>query len=208
MIDPERRSDCCSRIRVVHQPINQTKVHPSKRDCMVESNLEPGSVYEPILFPIVKKSETEASMTLESSCIFCQIISGEAQASLVYKDGSVTAFMDIQPLVQGHLLVIPNDHVASLDELDEKTGAHMFSVACNLAQAIRCSDLRCEGVNLFLADGAPAGQTVFHCHLHVIPRFIGDGFRIHFPSDYDTLPSREELDHIASKFKNSLSGIP
>jgi histidine triad (HIT) family protein len=156
---------------------------------------------------MTKKDNTEVSMTLEPSCIFCQIVSGETQASLVYKDEIVTAFMDIQPVVQGHLLVIPNDHADSLMELEGTSGAYMFSVARQLAQAMRHSDLRCEGVNLFLADGTAAGQTVFHCHLHVIPRFVGDGFRIYFPSDYGKRPPREELDRIASLLKNALPNI-
>ncbi len=143
-------------------------------------------------------------MALQPSCIFCQILSGQAEASFIYRDDLVTAFMDIRPLVQGHLLIIPNDHCASLEELDDTVGGRMFTTALRIAQAIRRSSLRSEGVNLFLADGAAAGQTVFHSHLHVIPRFRGDGFRINFPPSYGHRPSRKELDEIADKLKKAM----
>ena len=143
-------------------------------------------------------------MSLDPNCVFCQIISGEADASMIYQDNLVSAFMDIQPLIRGHLLVIPNQHFASLCNLDQEYASHMFLIGCKLAQALRNSGLPCEGVNLFLSDGSIAGQTVFHCHLHVIPRFIGDGFRIHFPEHYGTQPNRKELDQLAAKVKAGL----
>ncbi len=144
-------------------------------------------------------------MTHQPSCVFCQIVSGEAEASFIYRDDLVAAFMDIQPLVEGHLLIIPNDHCVSLEELDDSVGGHMFVTARMLAKAIRRSNLRSEGVNLFLADGAAAGQTIFHSHLHVIPRFRGDGFKIHFPAGYGHRPSRKELDEIAKTLQNALA---
>jgi histidine triad (HIT) family protein len=144
-------------------------------------------------------------MAIQPSCIFCQILSGEAEASFIYRDDLVTAFMDIRPLVQGHLLIIPNDHCASLDEIDDTVGGRMFITARRLAQAIRRSDLRSEGVNLFLANGAAAGQTIFHSHLHVIPRFRGDGFKIHFPASFGHRPSRKELNAIAEKLQNAMT---
>jgi histidine triad (HIT) family protein len=137
-------------------------------------------------------------MALQQGCIFCQILSGEAEASVVYNDALVTAFMDIKPLVKGHLLIIPNEHCSSLDELEDAVGSRMFVVARRLAQAIRRSGLRSEGVNFFLADGAAAGQTVFHSHLHVIPRFAGDGFKIRFPVGYGHRPARKDLNEIAA----------
>lgn len=146
-------------------------------------------------------------MNLDPACTFCQIVAGNAEASLVHKDDLTTAFMDIQPLIRGHLLIIPNAHFPNLSALDCRFAGRMFEVACQLAQAIRASGLPCEGVNLFLADGSAAGQTVFHCHLHLIPRFAGDGFRIHFPPDYGARPEREELDHLAALVKNGLKQL-
>jgi histidine triad (HIT) family protein len=124
---------------------------------------------------------------------------------MVYHDDRCSAFLDIQPVNPGHLLVVPNQHAASLADLDEETGTHMFRIAQRLAQALRGIGVRCEGVNLFLADGEAAFQEVFHVHLHVIPRFTGDGFGLRFSPDYFVRPKRSELDVIAAEIRNSLS---
>ena len=137
-------------------------------------------------------------------CIFCGILDGSAEASVVYKDEIVTAFMDIQPVNPGHILVIPNHHTAHLADLDPQTGGHMFQIAQRVAAAIRQTEVKCEGVNLFLADGEAAGQDVFHVHLHVFPRYAGDGFGLKFGPDYEQLPSRENLDGMADKIRLAL----
>ena len=93
--------------------------------------------------------------------------------------------------------MIPKRHAPFLADLDEATGARMFTVAMRLAQALRASGLRCEGINLFLADGEAAFQEVFHTHLHVFPRFVGDTFRV--DADWSITPSRTELDEIAAQ---------
>ena len=134
-------------------------------------------------------------------CIFCRIVQGEAPASIVYTGEVVTAFMDIQPVNPGHVLVVPNSHASSLSELVEHTGARLFVVAQRVAAALRQSGLRCEGVNLFLADGEAAFQDVFHVHLHVVPRYIGDGFGMRFGPRYGQRPGRAELDHAAQRIR-------
>src|ERR671921_565240 len=134
-----------------------------------------------------------------ANCIFCAIVAGSAPASIVYDDAELLAFMDIRPVTPGHLLIIPKRHAPFLADLDEATGARMFTVAMRLAQAVRASELRCEGINLFLADGEAAFQEVFHTHLHVIPRFAGDRFRI--DADWSVTPSRAELDEIAEQVR-------
>jgi len=143
-------------------------------------------------------------MVRHPSCVFCQIIAGIAPASIVYKDEIVTAFMDIQPLFQGHVLIIPNEHFDGLADLNDRYGKHMFITARHLAKALFRSNLKCEGVNLFLADGAAAGQTVFHSHLHVIPRYPGDGFQIQHPSGYGDRPTRTALDETAQQIRHAL----
>ena len=132
-----------------------------------------------------------------ADCIFCAIVAGSAPASIVYDDTDLLAFMDIRPVAPGHLLVIPKRHAPFLSKLDEATGARMFTVAMRMAQALRDSSLRCEGINLFLADGEAAFQEVFHTHLHIFPRFAGDTFRI--DADWSVAPSRAELDDIAAQ---------
>jgi diadenosine tetraphosphate (Ap4A) HIT family hydrolase len=114
------------------------------------------------------------------------------------------AFMDIRPVNPGHVLVIPVQHAAGLSELDPEAGAHMMRVAQRIAHALRASSVRCEGVNLHLADGAAAGQEVFHVHLHVVPRFRGDGFGLRFGPNYGRLAPRTELDAIAASLQGLL----
>ena len=135
-----------------------------------------------------------------ADCIFCAIVAGSALASVVYGDADLLTFMDSRPVTPGHLLIIPKRHAPLLADLDEATGARMVTVAMRLAQALRVSGLRCEGINLFLADGEVAFQEVFHIHLHVIPRFFGDTFRI--DADWSTTPSRAELDEIAAQVRS------
>lgn len=144
-----------------------------------------------------------------SGCVFCGILAGERPASMVYQDGVCSAFMDIQPVNPGHTLIVPNDHAADLAGLDPDTGGHLFAVAQRIAAALRSaarqgSGLRCEGVDLFLADGEAAGQEVFHVHLHVIPRFRGDGFGFRFGPAYGTQPARIELDGVAAQIREAL----
>lgn len=138
------------------------------------------------------------------SCVFCDIIRGQSPASMVYADEQVIAFMDIQPVIPGHLLVIPRAHAAYLSDLDADTGAHLFRVGMKLAAAMRRSALCCEGINFFLADGEAAGQDVFHVHLHILPRFQGDGFGFRFPPGYWDRPSRDTLGAQAAQIREAL----
>jgi histidine triad (HIT) family protein len=138
------------------------------------------------------------------NCVFCSIIKGCTPASIAYSDEKVMAIMDIQPVNPGHVLIIPKIHAAQLSELDQETGAHMFKTTMRIAEALRRSDIKCEGMNLFLADGETAGQEIFHVHLHVIPRFRGDGFKIRFGPNYSSRPEREELDRIGEKIREDM----
>jgi diadenosine tetraphosphate (Ap4A) HIT family hydrolase len=134
-------------------------------------------------------------------CIFCKINAGDAPASIIYQDELVMSFLDINPVTPGHTLVIPRVHHPNLSSLDEVTGMHMFKITMRLASAIRNSGIRCEGINLFLADGEAAFQDVFHTHLHIIPRFEGDKFKI--SADWGSHPERSELDRMAERIRNS-----
>ena len=136
--------------------------------------------------------------------IFSKILAGTATASFVYRDEVVAAFMDIRPVNEGHVLVVPLKPVSNLADLDDITAAQLFIVAKRIAAAIRRSDLRCEGINLLLADGEAAGQEVFHVHLHVLPRFAGDGFGLTFADRYMQLPPRSALDETAEKIRAAL----
>lgn len=138
---------------------------------------------------------------MPGECIFCQIVAGESPVSAFYEDDVVLGLMTIGPVNTGHAMVIPRRHAASLGELDEEIGRHLWTVAQRTAEAIRKSGVRCEGVNLFLADGAAAAQDVFHVHLHVIPRYVGDPFKI--VADWTIHPPREELDQVAGQIRTA-----
>ena len=134
-------------------------------------------------------------------CVFCEIVAGRLESSVVHDDDRVLAFMDLNPISPGHLLVIPKEHGAALADVAPDDGARLFRVGQALAAAVRRTGLRVEGVNLFLADGEAAGQEVFHTHLHVLPRFAGDGFRLQVTSGS---PSRDELDEVAGRIRAEL----
>jgi len=143
-------------------------------------------------------------MSDNDDCVFCKLLSGELEVSIVHQDTVCSAFMDIQPLTPGHVLVVPRRHAPDLANLHEEEGAQMFRVAQRVAAVLRRCGVRCEGVNFFLADGVAAGQEVFHVHLHVFPRYQGDGFGLNFPPDYHERPPREELNELAQSIQVAL----
>ncbi|WP_406500529.1 HIT family protein [Streptomyces sp. NBC_01590] len=149
-------------------------------------------------------SERKGRLVAGDGCIFCAIVRGQADASIVHEDESVVAFMDLRPVNPGHLLVVPRTHAVGLEDLQEDAGVQVWKVAHRLGRALRRSGLRCEGVNLLLADGEAAFQEVFHVHLHVIPRFAGDPFRIH--SDW-RIHRREQLDEASAAVRSGLVAL-
>ena len=134
-------------------------------------------------------------------CVFCRIVAGTAPASVVDESDSVVAFMDTRPVNEGHLLVIPKAHAESLGEVPPGVAEEVMRVAQRLAAVLGPAGVPHDGFNLFLADGAAAGQEVFHAHLHVIPRRTGDGFRIE--PTYGAPPTREQLDAIAARLRSA-----
>ena len=126
--------------------------------------------------------------------MFCQIVSGESPASFVYQDDAVVAFMDIQPIQPGHVIVIPRQHWVLMHEVDSLTASRVWQVAMRVGRALRASGLPCEGINLLVADGEAAFQDVMHFHIHVIPRNTGDGFGLTFPPGYEAPPDRSQLE--------------
>lgn len=139
-----------------------------------------------------------------TSCIFCKIVEGNAPSSKVYEDDLCLAFMDIQPVNPGHVLVVPKAHSIDLSDLPAEMGGHLFQVAQRIALSMPKTNIRNEGIDFFLAHGEAAGQEVFHVHLHVIPRYSGDGFGFKFGPNYSNLPERGELDTIADQIKKQL----
>jgi histidine triad (HIT) family protein len=142
-----------------------------------------------------------------STCIFCEILVGNAPAIFVYRDELCGAFMDIRPVNPGHVLVVPRKHAVLLPELDEASIRQIFWVAQQVDTALRKTDLKCEAMNLFLADGRAAGQEVMHVHLHVIPRFHGDGHHLRFSPAYFTHTPSSELEKNAELIRYQMGGM-
>jgi diadenosine tetraphosphate (Ap4A) HIT family hydrolase len=135
-----------------------------------------------------------------SDCIFCSIVRGEAPATFTHEDDTVVAFMDIQPITHGHMLVVPREHAVLMHDVNETVAMRAFKVARQLAELAR-QTLGASGVNLFVADGEVAFQDVPHFHVHVIPRYPGDGFSLSFPPAYENAPSRAELETVAAAIR-------
>jgi histidine triad (HIT) family protein len=119
---------------------------------------------------------THDATSVAQPCAFCAIAARQAEASVVHEDAAVVVFMDPNPVTPGHLLVVQREHAVGLEDLDGATSAHVWSVAHDMARALRRSSMGCEGINVLVCDGEVAFQTVFH--LHVIPRYAGDGWAI------------------------------
>ncbi len=141
---------------------------------------------------------------LDKDCIFCKILARELPSSIVYQDEYCTAFLDAQPVNPGHVLIVPNSHAVLLEDIEEQLAGHLFKTAQKVGQALRTCGIQCEGVNIFLADGQAAMQEVPHVHLHVFPRFSGDGFGLQFGPGYTNKPERSELDQIAEQIRLAL----
>ena len=110
-------------------------------------------------------------------CIFCAIAEGSAPARRIYEDEHAIAFMDINPATDGHALVIPRAHVRDLWDIDEPAASQVMAASVRVAAQMRKA-LEPDGINILHATGAAAFQTVFHFHLHLIPRYLGDPIKL------------------------------
>ena len=106
-------------------------------------------------------------------CIFCKIIDGEIPSSTVYEDDKVKCILDLSQAGVGHTLVIPKKHYANVLEIDEEEFGYAMKIAKKIAIALK-KTFNCDGINILNNCGEAAGQTVFHLHIHVIPRFFND----------------------------------
>ncbi|BCB02934.1 HIT family protein [Bacillus sp. KH172YL63] len=139
-----------------------------------------------------------------SDCIFCKIIDGDIPAMKVYEDEHVLAFLDISQVTKGHTLLIPKVHKENVYELTPDISSHLFSVAPKIANSIK-AEFNPVGMNLLSNAGEEAGQSVFHFHMHFIPRYgNGDGFGAVWKTHNDDY-TQEELKEIADSIKGHLS---
>ena len=134
------------------------------------------------------------------NCIFCKIIEGEIPCYKLYEDDLVLAFLDISPMANGHTLIIPKEHRENIFDVEEKYLERMVDVSKKIAQKMK-DNIGAEGVNLYHASGACAEQTVFHFHLHVVPRKKDDNICFTCAGQQKNNASKEELDTIVSKLK-------
>ena len=112
-----------------------------------------------------------------SDCIFCKIASGAIPSATVYEDEDFRAILDIAPAHKGHVIILPKEHADNIFSLSEETASKLLPVAKKVAKAVK-EITGCDGINLLQNNGESAGQTVFHFHLHLIPRRKGDSVRV------------------------------
>jgi len=127
----------------------------------------------------------------DPDCIFCKIVAGELPSERVYEDEHTVAFMDINPATRGHTLVVPRRHARDLLEIEPGDLCHVSRTAQHIA-GLAHDRLGADGVNLLNSRGAAAWQTVFHFHMHVIPRYADDPLRLPWtpePGDQDEIAS-------------------
>ncbi len=138
-----------------------------------------------------------------SDCLFCKIIDGQIPSLKVYEDEHVFAFMDIMPLTKGHTLLIPKTHCKDLFEMPEDVARNLYAAAPKVANAIKAA-FNPVGMNTINNNGAAAGQSVFHYHLHLVPRYDEtDGLNVEWNSRQDEFPS-ELLTTLADQIKENL----
>ena len=135
---------------------------------------------------------------MQPSCSFCDLIQGAGEVSMCYEDADVVAFMDVQPVNAGHVLVVPREHFESLEDIPHGLAMHLFEIAMELAPVVK-QVAGADGLNVVVNSGAAAGQDVFHYHVHVIPRRPNDGFDIPLPFAGSEMPDRTVLDVHAAR---------
>src|SRR5918997_2400114 len=136
-------------------------------------------------------------------CTFCDLVRGAGEVSACYEDADAVAFMDIQPVNAGHVLVVPREHHESLFDVPRELGEHLFAVTMRVAAAVK-RVTQCEGMNIIVSSGAAAGQDELHYHVHIIPRRHGDGFDVPLPFDGSEMPDRTLLDATAARISAAL----
>ena len=139
-------------------------------------------------------------MRTDPSCVFCKIMAKQIPATVVHEDADTLAFMDIGQVNPGHVLVALKAHAENVYALEDAQAAAVFRTAARVARAIRAA-FSPEGLSVYQANGKPAGQTVFHFHLHLVPRHEGDGMALTWPVKN---PPREALEGYAKKIKEKL----
>lgn len=136
----------------------------------------------------------------DESCIFCKIVRGQAPVSTIYEDEAVMVFLDIRPLNMGHTLVISKAHYVDIFDIPEKLLSQVHIVSKQIAAAVKkATDT--DGINIIQQNGKAAGQDIFHFHVHVIPRFLGQKLP---PFSELKEVERDKLDEMALRIRHNL----
>ncbi|MFW5785062.1 MAG: HIT family protein [Chitinispirillaceae bacterium] len=137
---------------------------------------------------------------MSKTCTFCEIVSGRLPAHLVYRDTYCLAFLDKRPLFHGHTLLVPHDHISTLDQMDIPWAGHFFQILCMLSAAVE-KGMGAEGT--FVAQNNKISQSVAHLHFHIVPRKKNDGLKGFFWPRHP-YGSEEQMKEAAKKIENAL----
>jgi len=145
-----------------------------------------------------------APMSLaDRHCTFCDLINGAGEVSTCYEDGEAVAFMDVQPVNAGHVLVVSRRHYERFEDVPAELAMHLFRVVTRLVPAVKQVS-QADGINIIVSSGQAAGQDEPHYHVHVIPRTTGDGFDVPLPFEGSQMPDRTLLDATAVRIMTAL----
>ena len=136
----------------------------------------------------------------KEDCIFCKIANGEIPSTTIFEDEYHRVFFDIAPASKGHCLIVPKDHYDNIFDLEEQAAGRLFGLAHKVAVSLR-NELNCEGMNIVQNNGEIAGQTVFHFHMHLIPRYAGDTVNVGWKQGEAYM---EEIKDLSDKVKASI----
>lgn len=128
----------------------------------------------------------------DNNCIFCKIANGEIPSATLYEDEKVRVILDISPASKGHALILPKEHYANLYEISDEMASHVIKTAKNMAKKMQ-EELEAEGLNVLQNNGELAGQTVFHYHMHLIPRYSDDKVKMTWEHGEVSEQEKEEL---------------
>ena len=136
----------------------------------------------------------------KDDCIFCKIANGEIPSATVYEDSVCRVILDVNPANKGHALIIPKEHFDNIYSIDAETAAKIFTIATEVAKAQK-AELNPDGLNILRNNGEAAGQTVFHFHMHLVPRYIKDNVTMTWiPGKADT----EELSTLSKALRKRI----
>ncbi len=141
------------------------------------------------------------SKVTDSNCIFCKIIAGEIPSRTIYEDEDFKAILDVSPASKGHVIVLPKNHAANIFELSDEDASKILIVAKKVAEA-QMKAFNCDGINILQNNGEAAGQTVFHLHVHVIPRYEDDKVNIKWVQKEDF-----DLDAVYNELMNGMQDV-